>query len=119
MGAVPEDLICGLSVQHIVSRQWAANALECKIADWFNRYLLLDCHQDTRANQDLPGLGFITKPRCDIGNRSNGGIIKASFKADRAKRGKSVRDPNAEADVVSNFTPLRTQLSDRRSHINR
>jgi hypothetical protein len=31
-------------------------ALECEIARWFNRYVLLNGHQDTGANQDLPGL---------------------------------------------------------------
>src|SRR6478752_6904085 len=42
--------ICSLSLQHIVSRQRAANALECKIADRLDRYVLLNCHQDTGAN---------------------------------------------------------------------
>src|SRR5262245_26335916 len=66
---------------HIVGRQRAANALECKIADWFNCYVLLDCHQDTGANQDLPRLGFIAKPRCNVGHGANRGIIKSTFKA--------------------------------------
>ena len=48
----------------------------------------------------MPGLGFVTKPRRDIGYRSNGGVIEAPLKADSTQRGKSVRDPNAETNVV-------------------
>ena len=83
-------LTCGLSVEHVVSRQRAANALKCKIADLFNRYVLLDGHQDTRANQDLPGLGFVAKPGCNIGHCANRGIVKSAFKANRAECGKSM-----------------------------
>src|SRR5262245_2134138 len=112
-------LTCGLSVEHVVSRERATNALKCKIADWFNRYVLLDGHQDAGADQDLPGLGFIAKPRCDIGHSADRSIVKSAFKADSAERGKSVRDPNAEANIVTKFAPLLDQLSDGRSHINR
>src|SRR5215470_7785467 len=70
----PQALICSLTVEDVVSRQRAANALKCEIADGFNRYVPLDSHQDAGADQDLPGLGFIAKPRCDIGYRSNGRI---------------------------------------------
>src|SRR5215475_7179854 len=115
----PQALICSLTVEDVVSRQRAANALKCKIADWFNRYILLNRHQDTGTNQDLPGLGFVAKPRCDVGHGANRGIIKSAFKANRAERGKSVRNPNAEANVVTKFTPLLNQHSYSRSHLNR
>src|SRR5215471_14537535 len=80
----PQALICSLTVEDVVSRQRAANALKCKIADRFNRYILLDCHQHTRANQDLPGLGFVAKPRGDVGYRPDGGIVEASLKTNSA-----------------------------------
>src|SRR5262245_54135781 len=114
----PQALICSLTVEDVVSRQRAANALKCKIADRFNRYILLHCHQNTGANENLPGLGFVAKPRSDVGYRSDGSIIEAPFKADGAERGKSVRDPNAEANVVPKFTPLLNQLPDGRPHFN-
>src|SRR6187399_28694 len=107
------------SSEHVVSRQRAANALECKIADRFNYYVLLDCHQDARANQNLPGLGFVAEPRCDVGYRSDGGIIETSLKTDSAERCKSVRNPDAEANIVPKFTPLLNQSFDGRSHFNR
>src|SRR5215471_20138523 len=78
----PQALICSLTVEDVVSRQRAANALKCKIADRFNRYVLLDGHQHTRANQDLPGPCLVAKPRRDIGHRSNGGVVEAPLKAD-------------------------------------
>src|SRR5262249_15403838 len=114
-----ERLICSLSGQHVVSRQRAANPLERKIADRFNCYVLFDGHQDTRADQDLPGLGLVAKPGRDIGYRSDGGVVEASLKTDGAERSKSVRDPDAEAYVVAKLTPLLGQLSYGRSHINR
>jgi hypothetical protein len=43
-------LAYSLNGYHVVSRQWAANALERKIADRFDCYVLLDCHQDARTN---------------------------------------------------------------------
>ena len=84
---------------------------------------ILDRHQDPRANQDLPGLGFVAKPRSDIGYRSDGGIVEASLKADSAERGKSVRNRQcrnqcrAPADATSQSTlrwPLR--ISSRHQH---
>ena len=54
----------------------------------------------------MPGLGFVAKPGCDIGYRSDGGIIEASLKADGAERGKSVRNPDAKANVMPKFAPL-------------
>ena len=110
MATVRGTLTCSFSRQYVVSRQRAANALECKIADWFDRYVFLNCYQDTGANQDLPGLGFVAKPRRDVGYRPDGGVIEASLKTDSAERGKSVRNPNAEANVVSEFAPLLNQL---------
>src|SRR5262249_9533508 len=44
---------------------------------------------------------------------------EASLKADGAECGKSVRYPNAEANIVPKFAPLLNQLSDGRSHFNR
>jgi hypothetical protein len=54
----------------------------------------------------LSGLGFVTKPGRDIGYRSDRGIIETPFKSDGAERGKSVRDPNAEANIVAKFSSL-------------
>src|SRR5262249_38776536 len=115
----PQALICSLVVEDVVSRQRAANALKCKIADRFNRYVLLYGHQHAGANQDLSGLGFVAQPRRNIGYRSDGGIIEAPLKADSAERRKSMRDPNAEANVVPKLTPLLNQSFDGRSHFNR
>jgi hypothetical protein len=43
-------LAYSLNGYDVVSRQRAANALEGKIADRFDCYVLLDCHQDARTN---------------------------------------------------------------------
>src|SRR5262245_6382273 len=80
----PQALICSLSVEDVVSRERAANALKGKIADRFNGYFLFNCHQDAGANQDLSGLCLVTKPRCNIGYRSDSGIIEAPLETDGA-----------------------------------
>src|SRR5262249_55653662 len=114
----PQALICSLTVEDVVSRQRAANALKCKIADRFNRYVLLYGHQHAGANQDLSGLGFVAQPRCNIGYRSDSSIIEAPLKADSAERRKSMRNPDAEANVVPKFTPLLNQPFDGRPYFN-
>ena len=78
------SLLCSLAVQDVVSRQRTANAFECKIADRFNRYVLLNRHQHAGLIQYLPGLCFVAKPRRDIGYRPNGGVVKAPLKTDGA-----------------------------------
>ena len=67
----------------------------------------------------MPGFGFVAKPRCNVGYRSDSGIIESAFKADGAERGKSVRNSNAEANVVAQPTPLLNQRLLWPLHINR
>ena len=76
------------------------------------------CQQFSDACEAIQAHGRRAKPRCHVRYRPDGGIIKASLKADGAARGKSVRNPNAEANVVTKFAPLPDQLPDGRSHIN-
>src|SRR5262249_3809263 len=96
-----------------------ANALECKITDGFDRYVFLNGHQDTGANQDLPRFGFIAKSRRNIRYRSDSGVVEAALKSNRAERGKSVRNANAEANVMPKLAPLLNQHTYSRSHFNR
>ena len=65
-----------------------------------------NCHQHPRANQDLSGLGFIAKPRRNIGYRSDGGVIETSLKANGAESRKSVRNTDAKANLMSQPTPF-------------
>jgi hypothetical protein len=104
--------ICRVGGQYVVSRQRTPDTLERKFANGLDCDSILDRHQDTRADEDLTGLGLIAKPRCDIGYRSDGSIIETSFKPDGAKSGKAVRYADAEANVVSQPTPLIGQRSD-------
>ena len=53
-----------------------------------------------------PGLASSQSRERDIGDRSDGGVIEASLKADSAEGGKSMRNPNAKANVVAKLTPL-------------
>ena len=66
---------------------------------------MLDFRQHPRTNQDLPGLRFIAKARGNIGYRPDGGIVEASLIANRAERSESVRNPDAEANLVPEPTP--------------
>src|SRR5262245_58768320 len=95
--------------KYIVGRHGATDALKHKIANWFDGHRIFDRHQNTRTNQDLSGLGFVAKTRCDIGYRSDCGVIEASLKANCAERSKSVRDTNAKAKLMSQPPPFLCQ----------
>ena len=87
--------ICGRDGEHIVRGYWSADALQFKFANRLDRDGVLDRHQDTRADQNLPWLGLVAKPRCDIGYRSNRGIIEPSFESNSPMSGISVRYTDA------------------------
>jgi hypothetical protein len=80
--------------------------LERKLAYRLDRNGVLNCHQYTGAYEDLTRLGFVAKPRGDIGHRSDGGIIKASLKAEYAERGKAVRNTDAKAESWPSRRPF-------------
>ena len=100
---------CRYGGKHVVGRQGSTDAFELKFANRFDAYCTLDRHQDPRTNEDLPGLGFVAKPRRNIGYRSDGGVIETSLKADGAERGKTVRNANAKTNFMSQPTPLLNQ----------
>jgi hypothetical protein len=107
------------STEHIVRRQRASNALERELAHRLDLHGALDLHQHSRADQDLSWLGLIAKTGGDVGHCADGGIIEASLKADGPERGKSVRNPDAEANVVPQATPRFGQRSDCLAHFKR
>ena len=55
-------------------------------------------------------LCFVAKPRGDVGYSPDGGVVEASLETDSARRSKPVRNADAEADVVSEPTPIQTPL---------
>src|SRR5262249_33341752 len=105
--------------KYIVGRHWATNALKRKVTNWFDVHGIFNRHQDTRTNQDLPGLGFVAKPRRNIGYRSDGGIIETTLKTNGAERRKSVRDTDTKADLMSQSTPFLSQPFNRHAHLKR
>src|SRR5208282_6941402 len=98
--------IFAVGSEHVVSRQGTTDTLERKLAHWLDGHGIFDRHEDTRANQNLTGLGFVAKPGCHIAHRSDGRVVEATLEADGAQGGKSVGDADAEANVVSQPTPL-------------
>ena len=55
---------CGVTgVNDVVNRDRPVDAFERQFANRFDGRYTFDLHQDPRANQDLPGLGFVAKPR--------------------------------------------------------
>jgi hypothetical protein len=91
---------------HIISRQRPPDRLQLELTDRLDLHGILDLHQHSRTDEDLPWLGLVAKPRGDVGDRANGGIVEAAFKADGAERGEAVRDADAEANLVPEPTPL-------------
>ena len=90
---------------HIIRRQRPPDPLQLELADRLDLYGIFDLRQHSRADEDLPWFGLVAEPRGDVGYRPDGRIVEASFKPDGAERGKSVRNPDAEANVVSQATP--------------
>ena len=86
---------------HIVSRQRSPDPLQLELTHWLNRHGFLDLRQHSRANQYLPRLCFITQPGGNIGYRPDGCVVEAALEADRAERGKPVRNADTEANVVA------------------
>ena len=119
---VSRDLLgCGSSIwgcggNDVVGCHGSADALKFKLANCLDRDGVLDRHQHARANQNLTGLGFVAESRSDVGHSPDGGVVKTSLKADRPKRGISVRYANAEADLVTQLTPFFSQCADRHAH---
>ena len=97
----------------IVGRYGSANALEFKLPNRLDSHGIFDRHQDTRAYQYLTGLSFVAEPRCNIGYCPDRGVVEASLESDRPERGISVRNADAEADLVPQLTPLFSQCTDR------
>ena len=93
---------CG---EHIVRRQRPPDPLQLELTDRLDRHGVLDLHQHPRTDEDLPRLGFIAKPRGDVGNRPDSCIVEASLEADGAERSEAVRNADAEANVVPEATP--------------
>jgi hypothetical protein len=87
--------------QHIIRRQRPPDPLQLELADWLDLDGVLDLRQHTRTNQDLSRLGFIAKPRGNIGHRPDGRVIEAPLEADGAERSEAVRDADAKANVMA------------------
>src|SRR5665213_375486 len=92
------------------------DTLERKLAYRLDRNGALNGHQYTGAYEDLPRLGFVTKPRGDIGYCPDRRIIEATLKTNGAERGKSVRNADPETNVMSQTTPLLHQGPNSDTH---
>ena len=93
------------AADHIIRRQRPPDPLQLELTDRLDAHGVLDLHQHSRADEDLPRLGFIAQPRGDVGYRADSGIIEASLEADGAERGEAVRNADAEANLVAPATP--------------
>ena len=85
---------------HIVRRQRPPDPLQLELTHGLDLHRVLDLRQHSRADEDLPRLGFVAKARGDVGHRPDGGIVEAALEADGAERGEAVRNADAEANLV-------------------
>ena len=76
----------GQGGDNIVGGDGSANTLEFKLPNWLVGYGVFDRHQNTRANQNLTGLGFVAKPGC---------AATASFSCSTSSLSKAVSRPLA------------------------
>src|SRR5262249_22194307 len=89
--------------KHVIRRQRSPDPLQRELTDWLDLYDMLDGHQHTRADQDLPRLGLIAQPRRRYCPDS--GVVEPPLEANGAKRSKAVRDTDTEPNVVSQTLP--------------
>jgi hypothetical protein len=60
------------SAYHIIRRQKPPDPLQLELTDRLDFHGVLDCHQHSGTNQDLPRLDFIAEARGHIGHGPNG-----------------------------------------------
>jgi hypothetical protein len=77
--------------KHVVGRQRPPDPLQLELTDRLDLHGIFDLHQHSRTDEDLTGLGFVAKPRGDVGNRSDSSIVEPALEADCAERSKAVR----------------------------
>ena len=80
----------GQGGDNIVGGDGSPNALEFKFPNRLDGDGVFDRHEDTRADQNLTGFGFVAQPGCDIGHRPNGGIVESTLEPDGPQRSKAV-----------------------------
>ena len=90
---------------HFVRRQRPPDPLQLELAHGLDLHCILDFRRRSRADEDLPRLGFIAEARGYIGHRPDSGIVEPALEADGAQRGKAVRDADAEANLVPEAGP--------------
>src|SRR5262249_6157218 len=83
--------------QDVISLDWAANPLQWKLADRFDRYSLVNLQQNARADEDLTRLRLIAKTRRDIGYCANRGIVEAALKPNGAECREAMCNADSEA----------------------
>ena len=81
---------------HIVRRQRPPNSLQHKLTYRLDLHDILDLHQHSRANEDLPRLGLIAKTRGNIRYGPDGGVIEPPLEPNGAKRSEAVRNADAK-----------------------
>ena len=92
---------CRSRIKNIVRRQRPPDPLQLELTHRLDLHGVLNGHQHPRTDEDLPGLRLVAEPRGDVGDRADGGIVEATLEADGAERRKSVRNADAEANVMS------------------
>jgi hypothetical protein len=85
----------------------SANALEFELPNRLHGDGFFDRHQNARANQNLTGLSFVAKPRCDVRHRPDGGVVEASLETNRAERGISVYRSQSRGPADSTSQSMR------------
>src|SRR5262249_20221423 len=73
------------SANHIVRQHRPPDPLQLELTDRLDLDGVLDLHQNSRTDQDLTRLGFVTEPRGDVRYGAYSGVVEASLEADGTK----------------------------------
>ena len=80
--------------------------LERKLTGGLGGHRRFDGGLDLAVDQDLPVLGIRAQPSREIDHRADGAVVEPALEADAPERGISMRDADAEAELMALLAPL-------------
>src|SRR5437868_7198236 len=101
-----------LSAENIVGRDRTVQSFESQLTDRFELEETIGGGEHALGDQNLSGLGLTTQPCREIRHRADRTVIPAPLVADRANRGITLRDANAEFEIVAHLATGDDTLAD-------
>src|SRR5438309_11670092 len=102
--------------EHVVGGNRTVQSLESQLTHRLELEKAVGGGEHALGDQNLPGLGLTTQSCREIRHRTDCTVVPAPFVADRANRGITLRDSNAEFELVAHPAPRDDHLADPLTH---